>query len=205
MNIEGDHVSSKNTLKLNATGYLLLEALNADLITLNLSGVAGFQIGGYHESISFSMETDALVPDIEELFQIDETLDLALSVDFQLKFRGVNTKVGFKIHNPTKIPLIAEDLVCSIYRISNNKEELIAQSDMESCTIEAKNKTCRYSDFLLPYHNIFRLQISGFLPDWIHLKITGYFAIKNIEQRLPISISGYFDFKLLTIKDVQPN
>ena len=204
VDLSGGVVPSHDHFFVNASGNLLLEALNAKKIVINLTGTAGLKIGGSNLTITFTTEIDALVPNIEQVLEIDQSLALSLSVDFKLRLSGVQTKVGFRIENPTKIPLVAEDLVCSIYRLEGTTIKLLGQQNMESCEIQAKDKVCLHTEILLNYLKLFQIGRLPVFPDWILLRIEGYFKISGVEQRLPISISGYFDFKIFKSNDL-PN
>jgi LEA14-like dessication related protein len=199
IDVNGGIVPSYEHFFVNASGNILFEALNAKKIFINLSGNAGLKIGGSNHTLAFSAEIDALVPSIDQVLEIDRSLALSLSLDFKLKLRGVQTNVGFKIENPTKIPLVAEDLICSIYRLEGTTTKLLGQKDMESCEIQPNGTVCLFTEILLPYLELFKIGRLSFFPDWILLRIDGYFAIRGVEQRLPISISGYFDFKVFKI------
>jgi hypothetical protein len=127
-----------------------------------------------------------------------------LSGSFKLRARGVLCTIEFAIYNPSKIPLDARNLMCSIFRLDKNETHLLGQQNMNPCTIEPKNKVCLSTQILIPYSKFLFSGTRRILPDWFILTIEGNFSISGVNRSLPISITGNLSPHLFMNKGATP-
>jgi LEA14-like dessication related protein len=190
VNLTGGTIKPEESLTIDVKGILLFKALDAQKILMNLSGQAGIQAAGIKKSVPFSVDIEFIVPDPTTLLSLNETFHFILSGDFKLRARGILCTIDFAIFNPSKIPLDARDLICSIYRFDNNKTLLLGSQNMSQCTIEPKNEVCLSTEILLPYSKILFSGTHHILPDWFILTIKGNFSISGVNRSVPIAITG---------------
>jgi LEA14-like dessication related protein len=180
----------------NATSYfhlngtLLFEALNAKVLTLQLTGNAGVHLMGINASIPLSANAQLIVPNIRQLLFNNETLGITISLDIKLRLRGFLTTIGLTLYNPSSIPLQAQDLICSIYALTGENEKLIAQKFMESSTVESEQQDFLETQLLIPYLKVFTAGIRKIFPDWFVIRIQGNFSIAGVDQSIPVSIDA---------------
>jgi LEA14-like dessication related protein len=195
--INGGDIQPLESLSLEGTGTLLFEALNAERITLDVMVNAAGKVAGMTQSLPVSAHAELGVPDLAELLLLNESLDFTLFGEFKFRLRGIITTVNFKVFNPSKIPLNATDLLCSVYGVSNNKTKLIAQKSMEPCTIGAKNEVCLITDLNIKYLKLLLSGTGKIFPDILSISISGNFTIEGTVQYIPISLNAYIDLHLL--------
>jgi len=188
--LTGGIIKPEESLTIDVKGTLLFKALDAEKILVNLSGQAGVQAAGIKKSVPFSVDIQFIVPDPMILLSLNETFHFILSGDFKLRARGILCAIDFTIYNPSKIPLDARDLICSIYRFDNNKTLLLGSQNMSPCTVEPKNEVCLGTEILLTYSKFLFSGAHQILPDWFILTIKGNFSISGVNRSVPIAITG---------------
>lgn len=188
--LTGGIIKPEESLTIDVKGTLLYKALDAEKILVNLSGQAGIRAAGIKKSVPFSVDIQFIVPDPMTLLSLNETFNFTLSGDFKIRARGVLCTIEFAIYNPSKIPLDARNLICSIFRFDNNKTRLLGTQNMSSCTVEPKNKVCLGTEILLPYSKFLFSGAHQILPDWFILTIKGNFSISGVNRSVPIAITG---------------
>ena len=204
VNLTGGTLKPEGSLTIDVNGTLLFKALDAKQILVNLTGIAGLQVAGIKKSIPFSVVIQFIVPDPGTLLALNDTFNFILSGDFKLRARGILCTVDFTIYNPSKIPLDARDLICSIFRFDNNKTRLLGTQNMSTCTVEPKNEICVSTQILIPY---IRLLFSGahqIIPDWFILTIKGNISISGINRSIPIAITGNLSPHFFMNRGVNP-
>lgn len=198
VNLSGENLQGLGKLTINTSGNIDFKALNSEILKYKITGMAGVKIGGIYHSIPILSETDIHIPRIEEFLSIDTSLETTISVDFKITLRGLLVTVGLKVYNPTSIPLGAEDLVSSIFRVDNLKETFIVEQEMDSYTISAKKELYLSSNLTVPY-SYFILNGNGkIFPDSIKLKVDGNFKVKDVDQKIPFTVNALFDMRIFT-------
>ncbi len=180
----------KGTTDFSLNGTLRYEALNAKTLILVVAGNAGVHLIGIDKSIALSATAHLLVPDIKELLFHNESLGITLSLDAKVRFRGFLTTIGLALSNPSKIPLRADDIVCSIYGLTGENKKMIAQKTMEATTLDPQKQDFIETQILIPYLKLVTAGIRKLLPDWFVIRITGNFSIAGVNQSLPVSIDA---------------
>ncbi len=197
IDLEDITVDANGQTNTTVSGNLDFVALNADKLSFALTGLAGLTIGGINQSISFETEISLNIPEIDSLLNLHDDLEIVLSLDFRLGLLGLNNKVGFSIHNPTTIPLVLDDLVCTIYRVDGDAQTFIIDGPLSSCNVNPDETKCLSTELFINYVDFLTLGSGQLFPDAVKLNIHGYVGVKDVDQRLPISVSGIFDLNLL--------
>lgn len=197
LNIIGDVIKPKESSIFQSTGNLMFDALDANILIFTIKGIARGRVGGIEKSISFETDTKVVIPDIIDFIFKNEKIDFQIPVQFKLRLNGIHSTVGFKIYNPSEIPLVGKDLVCSIFRLDGEKMTLLGQENMETCSIAPKNRVCVKTEMTIPYLKFFLTGSLKILPDWIILRIDGNFSIAGTRQAFPISLNAYVDPHLI--------
>lgn len=178
------------TSQFHFNGSLLFDALNAKILTLQLTGNAGVHLMGINASIPLSATAQLIVPDIRQLLFHNETLGITISLDIKLRLRGVLTTIGLTLYNPSTIPLQANDLLCSIYGFTGEHEKVIAQKPMEASTLGSEQQDFLETQILIPYLKVFTAGTRKIFPDWFVIRIQGNFSIAGVGQSIPVSIDA---------------
>jgi hypothetical protein len=118
-------------------------------------------------------------------------MDFSISAEFKLRMNGVLTKIGFKIYNPSEIPLHMNNLTCYISSSIVNESIVIVQNEMEECMIPSKNEVCIKTEMTIPYLSLITSGGNKLLPEWFVITIRGNFFIEGTTQNIPISFNGY--------------
>ncbi|PNX52810.1 MAG: hypothetical protein BV458_07700 [Thermoplasmata archaeon M9B2D] len=199
----GDFSAIQGTIIANSTtdfslnGALLYEALNAETLNLIVAGNAGVHLMGIDKSIPLSATAHLLIPDIKELLFHNESLSITLSLDAKVRFRGLLTTIGLALYNPSKIPLQAHDLICSVYGLTGENKKVIAQKPMEPSTLEPEKQDNLETQILLPYLKLVTAGTGKLFPDWFVIRLQGNFSIAGVNQAIPVSIDATISPRLI--------
>lgn len=178
------------TSHFHLNGTLLFKALNAKIITIYLNGNAGVHFMGIDKSIALSTTARLPIPDIKELLFRNEPLGITISLDVKLRLRGFLTTIGLTLYNPSKIPLQANDLLCSIYGLTGENKKMIAKKPMEASSLESKKQDYLETQMLIPYIKLLTSGTKKILPNWFVIRIQGNFSITGVTQSIPVSIDA---------------
>jgi len=190
-------IIANGTTDFRLNGTLFYEALNAKTLNLIVAGNAGVHLMGIDKSIALSASAQLMVPDIKELLFHNESLSITLSLDAKIRFRGFLTTIGLALYNPSKIPLQAHDLVCSVYGLTGENKKLIAQKPMEPSTLEPEKQDYLETQILLPYLKLVTAGTGKLFPDWFVIRIQGNFSIAGVNQAIPVSIDATISPRLI--------
>jgi LEA14-like dessication related protein len=199
----GEFAEIQGTILPNATsdfhlnGTLLYNALNAKILTLVVTGKAGVHLMGINKSIALSAAAYLTVPDIKQLLFQNESLGITISLDAKLRPRGFLTTIGLRLANPSKIPLQANDLLCTIYGLTGENKKIIAQKLMESVNLQATTQDYLETQLLVPYLKLFTSGTKKIFPDWFVIKVEGNFSLIEVNQSIPVSIDATISPHLL--------
>jgi LEA14-like dessication related protein len=190
---------SKTAVTFSAfVGYGLF---NTGTLTASLSSEINITVVGTSITRPFNAGASIDIPDISSFILNNKRIVVALSADFDVSLTGLNMNVGFRLFNPTKIPLTASELDIMIYRIDNNTNSLIAQDRLRNCPLPAENETCLKTTFKLPVVSFLPIVGDG-MPDWFLLSIIGNFTIANSNQQIPVQLNGYLNANLFTYDSI---
>jgi LEA14-like dessication related protein len=178
-------------------GILSYDALNAKILILRFRGNAGVHVIGIDKTIELSTMAQIPIPDIKELLFHNESLGITISLDVKVRVRGFLTTIGLTLYNPSKIPLQANDLLCSIYGLTGGHQKMIAQKSMEPTSVEPIEVDYLEAQLLVPYIKIFTSGTKKIFPDWFVIQIEGNFSLIGVNQSIPISINATINPHLL--------
>ena len=182
--------NSKSSILFSAfVGY---EIFNIGKITASMVGDVDINVAGISLNRPFSASAQMIVPDLAKFLMGNNRIEISLSADFDVTLTGLTMNVGFKLYNPTKIPLSASELDIRVYRVDNEFKTLLAEDILRNCQIPAKNETCLKSSFKLSLNSFIPIIGDGF-PDWFLLTLTGDFIIADTNQRIPVQLNGYLN------------
>ena len=178
-------------------GTLSYDALNAKILILRFRGNAGIHVMGIDKTIELSTMAQLPIPDIKELLFHNKSLGITISLDVKVRVRGFLTTIGLTLYNPSKIPLQANDLLCSIYGLTGGHEKMIAQKSMEPTSVEPIEVDYLEAQLLVPYIKIFTSGTKKIFPDWFVIEIEGDFSLAGVNQSIPVSINATINPHLL--------
>jgi LEA14-like dessication related protein len=191
--ILGSKIGPKSSEVFSSNGVIEFGAFDAKTLWMNVSGVAGVKIAGISKNISFSADASFDIPDIKNFIFVNESVDISLPVQFKFTLFGIKAIVGLRFYNPSEIPLVAKNMVCSISRLDGEKISVLSEEKMESCEIAPKKTICIKTQLLIPYIKYLLSFKASIFPDWIVLNIKGDFSIAGTRQAFPISINAFVD------------
>ncbi len=178
-------------------GILSYDALNAKILILRFRGNAGIHVMGIDKTIELSTMAQLPIPDIKELLFHNESLGITISLDVKVRVRGFLTTIGLTLYNPSKIPLQANDLLCSIYGLTGGHQKMIAQKSMEPTSVEPVEVDYLEAQLLVPFIKIFTSGTKKIFPDWFVIEIEGNFSLVGVNQSIPVSINATINPHLL--------
>ena len=185
------------TSQFHLNGTLSYDALNAKIVTLRIAGNARVHLMGIDKSIALTATAQLPIPDIKELLFHNESLGITISLDVKLRLSGFLTTIGLTLYNPSKIPLQANDLLCSIYGLTDGNQKMIAQKLMEPTSVEPTQQNYLETQLRIPYLKIFTSGTKKIFPDWFVIQIEGNFSLAGVNQSIPVSINATINPHLL--------
>lgn len=193
LNVTGGTIPAKTSFILNGIGRILIEALNAKTLTINMSTVAGVKIAGINKSIPFLIDAHINIPRLDDILNLDAPTDAIIESDMKATLRGFTSNMTLEVNNPNKIGLIARDVIFSIYRVDGEETKLVGRSIIEEAIVGAEDKTEIQTEILLPYLKLFFSRGKGFLPDALLVLIRANITVPGIDTHIWIGVSGYQD------------
>jgi LEA14-like dessication related protein len=183
-------ITPNGTSQFHLNGTLLFKALNAEVLTLSVTGNAGVHLMGFNKAIPLSAIAQLPIPDIKQLLFGNESLGITISLDAKIRASGFLTTIGLTLYNPSKIPLEANDMLCSIYGLTGENLKMIAQQLMEPSTLESKKQDYLETQVLIPYLKLLTAGTQKILPDLFVIRIQGNFSIAGVNQSIPVSLDA---------------
>lgn len=196
LNVTSGVITAKSSKELDSNGTILIDALNAKILFVNISGAAGAKVAGINKSLQFSVEAQIKVPDLG-MFLSDLSTDAVISGDYRLSINGLIDTTIFEVYNPNKISLLAENITVGMYRIDNDEEQLIAECSLGGGIIKAENVTTFRGELTIPYHKLLPIRAGRLIPDWLKIIVRANLSIPGINYSIRVGVIGYQDFRLL--------
>jgi len=183
-------ITPKGTSQFHLNGTLLFKALNAEVLTLKVSGNARVHLMGINKAIPLSAIAQLPIPDINELLFGNESLGITISLDAKIRASGFLITIGLTLYNPSNIPLEANDMLCSIFGLTGENQKMIAQQPMGPSTVESKKQEYLETQIFIPYMKLLTAGTQKILPDWFVIRIQGNFSIAGVTQSIPVSLDA---------------
>jgi len=203
--MDGGVVAAKNSIVLKGNGRILIEALNAEVLTINVSGGVGMKIAGINKSLSFSTEAQIKIPHLEDIFSMDSPTEALINADMKLTRHGFlnwgfTSYMTLEMRNPNKIGLIAKDIIFSIYRVDNEKETLIGDCTVNETEVGPENTTIIPAEISLSLKSLLKGQRRFLpeLPDGLLVVVRANVTIPGLDQAFWVGVSGYQDLHIYT-------
>jgi len=191
LTLEDSILSAKSTEKIKSSGILLVEALNAEMVTINISATAKAKIADFNKSLPFYAEIKMNVPDIGTLLSSDSPFDVIIKGDFKLSMDGLTAEMTLEINNPNKIALEAKDVIVSLYEVNNDIKQLIGECKLNDGIIEKENTTVLKGKTVIPYSRLITPKDGNIIPEGIQMMARGNITIQGLNQFIWIGFGGY--------------
>jgi len=131
LSIDGKTIKSKTSSTFSSKGVIFFEALNAKFLVISIDGEATVKVRDFDKTLSLVTEMKVSIPDIADFVFQNKAVDIEIPIQFKLKLKGILGIVGFKIFNPSEIPLVGKNLICRIYRLDDNTRTLLGEQEMD--------------------------------------------------------------------------
>jgi LEA14-like dessication related protein len=194
--ITGSLIPAGQSVVLWGSGAVLLVALNAKTLQMVLTTEAGATIAGINKTLPVSTTIDIGIPDFREFIPSDPPLELSIDIDFVRARGGLEGNVTLKVINPTKIPLVARDLVVDYYRVKGNQQNLMAIGSLGTGELVPENTTYFYGDIFLSYTKLLNRSAGGFIPDRVFAELRTNISLSGVNVSIPVAIGSYIDLHL---------
>ncbi len=195
IDVTGGILPPKDSLEINTTGWILLEAFNAEKIMFNINGIAGAKIAGFEKNLSFDIQTRLIVPDLEELIlSKDKPVHLSIKANNKLTLKGLITVINLEVHNTYKIDLTIKDIICRLYTVADDDTHLLGENTIDEELIAESGQIGFAScEITIPFSKIFTINPSS---DWLMVSVTARLTIKGIDPSIYVDIRGYTDIHI---------
>ena len=188
-------IPAKSSFDLIGKGRILIEALNAKTLSVNMSGVAGVKIAGINKSIPFSIDAHLNIPRLEDILSSDTPTEAIIISDMKATLRGFISNMTLEINNPNEIGLIARDITFLIYRVDKDEKKLVGESIIEEAEMGPENTSNISTQILLPYSKLLFSRRKGFLPDALLVIVRANITTPGLDAHIWIGVSGYQDLR----------
>jgi LEA14-like dessication related protein len=195
--IPGSQIPSESAVTLHGYGSVIIEALNAKNLFITLHAEAGANVAGINKSLPISSDIEIAIPDLNQFIPADKPLELELKPDLQRARGGLKSNMTLEVINPTKIPLIASDIVVIYYGVKNNQKYFIAEGSLGSGELVPEATTFFHGEALLLYSKLINFTGRGLLPDMIFAQLCTNISLSGVHISIPVSIGSYIDLQPL--------
>jgi LEA14-like dessication related protein len=193
LEVEGGTIQAKSSKSFKGNGSVLIVALNAETLIVNITSTAGIKIAGITKSISYSVNTHINIPKIEDIINLNTPTDAIIKSDLRATLNGFVSDIELEIKNPNKIAIIARDIVFSIYRIDKEERELIGDCTIEEGEVGPEENIVLEAKIPISYRNLVFSRGKGFLPDALLIMVRANITIPGLDQHIWVGVSGYQD------------
>ena len=196
LDVLGGTFSPKESLEINTTGWMLLEAFNSEEINFVINGIAGAKIAGFEKNLSFSVETRLIIPDLEELIlSKDKPVLLSIKANNKLTLKGLITVIDLEVKNTYKVDLTIRDITCRLYTVVDDELNLLGENTIDEELIAEVGQIGTAScEIIIPFSKI----ITNFpSSEWLMVSATARLTVKGINPSIYVEIRGYTDIRVL--------
>ena len=152
----GSQIPAESSVTLTGYGPVLIEALNPKTLFIDLHVNAGIQVAGLNKSLPFSTKIEIVIPDLNEYIPPDKPVELSLGVDLQRTTGGLKGNMTLEVFNPTKIPLIASDIVVWYYVVKDHEKYFVAKGPLGTGELIPEDTTFFYGEIVLLYSKLLK-------------------------------------------------
>ena len=198
MTITGGSLESYQTETFQGQGFIDLEALDAQTLTVSLDTTIGFLVANMSKELPLTSEILVKVPRIDTLINQSLPTDALIKSDMRPTLRGLRDILTLEIINPNNIQFKVENITFSLFKILNDNEVFIADCVIEQGTIPPLDTTNFTAEILIPYRKLFFGNGARLLPDALVIIVRVYITIEGLNQWFWIGVSGYQDLRIFT-------
>jgi len=191
----GSQIPAESSVTLTGYGTVLIEALNAKTLFIDLHVNAGIQVAGLNKSLPFSTKIEIVIPDLNEYLPPDKPVELSLGVDLQRTTGGLKGNMTLEVFNPTKIPLIASDIVVWYYVVKDHEKYFVAKGPLGTGELVPEDTTFFYGEIVLLYSMLLKTSGGGLLPDEVFAQLRTNITLPGVTYSVPVAIGTYIDFR----------
>lgn len=197
--IAGSQIPAETAVTLEGSGSVNIEALNAKKLLIHLYAKAGVHVAGIEKSLPISAGVEIGIPDLTDFIPADTPLELSLGVDLARTRGGLKGNMTLEVYNPTKIPLVASDIVVFYYGVKNKQKYYVADGSLGSGELTPGGTTVLFGDIVLLYRKLLTFTGKGFLPDMVFAQLRANLSIPGLTLKIPVAIGTYIDFEPLRL------
>ena len=190
LKINGKKIPSNSKTTINCSGEMLFKALDANTLNIDLSGNAKIKIAGFEKNLSYNLNPNIAIPDLNKLILSDNVPTfLSIKFDEKLTLKGIIFYVTLEINNSYKVDIEVRDIIFRVCTVVGDKNKIIGENDLIENIIAKPGKigssTC---DIIIPYSKLIPFNWN---TDWIMGSVTGRVSIRGINQSAYLEIRGY--------------
>jgi LEA14-like dessication related protein len=200
-NIAGAEIPAQSDVTLEGAGSIYITALNAKKLFITLNAVAGANIAGIRKSLPISAAIEIAIPNLIEFIPPDAPLELSLGVDLQRARGGLEGNMILEVYNPTKITLVASDIVVFYYTVKSNQKYYVADGSLGSVELTPEKTTVVNGGIVLPYSKLLNFEGGKLLPDMVFAQLRANITLHGVTLKIPVAIGTYIDFEPLRASD----
>jgi LEA14-like dessication related protein len=194
--IPGSQIPAESAVTLHGYGSVIIEALNAKKLFINLHAEAGANVAGINKSLPISCDIEIAIPDLNKFIPTDKPVELALDIDLKRTRGGLNGSMTLEVMNPTKIPLVASDIIVWYYVVKDDQKYFVGKGPLGTGELVPENTTYFYGYILLPYSKLLNTPGRGLLPDAVFAQLRTNITLSGVNLFLPVAIGSYIDLHM---------
>jgi len=190
-------ITGNEYTQIDTSGWILLKALNAKKLSINLQGIVGANIAGFEKDLSFDVAAVVNIPDLKEiLLPKDNPTVLSIKVDGKLALRGFLSVVDLIVNNTFKVDLVLRNTTVKMFIVSGNEEKLLGETNIEEeIMVSAGNYKNVTGEILIPFLKILSANLLS--ADWLIVSVSADLTIRGIDTAVFLELRGYQDIHLL--------
>jgi len=197
LDVSSGIIIGKEYTELNASGWLLLKALNAKKLIINMEGVAGATIAGFEKNLPIEIISTVNIPDLEEiLLPKDYPTVLSIKVDGKLTLKGFLSNATLVVNNTLKVDLALRNTTIKMLVAHGDEEQLLGETTIEEeIIVKAGNIKDVNSEIIIPFSKILSANLLS--ADWLLISVSADLTIRGIDAAVYLEIRGYQDIHML--------
>jgi len=197
LDVSSGIITGKEYTELNASGWLLLKALNAKKLIINIEGVAGAIVAGFEKNLPLDISTVVNIPDLEEiLLPKDNPTVLSIKVDGKLTLKGFLSNATLVVNNTLKVDLALRNTTIKMLVAHGDDEKLLGETTIEEeIIVKAGNIKNVNSEIIIPFSKILSADLLS--ADWLLISVSADLTIRGLDAAVYLEIRGYQDIHML--------
>ena len=187
-------LAANSKINLTCNGSIMIEALNAKFIEVNMSAKAAVKIAGFEQSLPIYVNANIKVPDLKDIMSSKVSTDAILKSDFRFTLRGLTIYIDLRVKNPNKVDIVGKDITFSIYRLDRATKALLGDCSLGAGVIEAEDVTVFSGELIIPYRKLFIPPAGGrIIPDYLEIDVKANLTIKGLNSYFWVGVIAYQD------------